>query len=271
MRRRSTGSDSRRPRRWRLGLPRAVQPRDRLLADVAALREAHRALVEPGLLGDRRCRRGRRRSAGGRARRARTSAAASSTGDRARVDAARRARASVSSASQSTSTPDVGARSSRTGAPAISRGACACSARRAGRRRRRRRRGAAARCSDSSPRSSVRLCSSTSQPIAQRRIMVEQRLQRDALGVEQQLVAGVEHAQVAEHLALGRQERRVAALRRRSSASTSLVTWPLRNSLRARAGQRELAALGAVEQRRAPRSARGRRSQVSVVAAMSQA
>ena len=32
---------------------------------------------------------------------------------------------------------------------------------------------------------------------------VEQRLQRDPLGVEQQLVARVEHAEVAEHLALG--------------------------------------------------------------------
>src|SRR5256885_2073194 len=35
-----------------VGLAPVVQARDRLLADVAPLGEAHRALVEPGLLGD---------------------------------------------------------------------------------------------------------------------------------------------------------------------------------------------------------------------------
>ena len=41
---------------------------------------------------------------------------------------------------------------------------------------------------------------------------VEQLLQRDALGIEQQLVAGVEDAQVAEHLALRSEKRGVAAV-----------------------------------------------------------
>ncbi len=40
---------------------------------------------------------------------------------------------------------------------------------------------------------------------------VEQLLQRDALGVEQQFLAGVEDAQIPEHLALGGEERGVAA------------------------------------------------------------
>ena len=40
---------------------------------------------------------------------------------------------------------------------------------------------------------------------------VEQLLERDPLAVEQQLVAGLEHAQIAEHLPLRRQERGVAA------------------------------------------------------------
>ena len=41
---------------------------------------------------------------------------------------------------------------------------------------------------------------------------VEKLLQRDALCVQQQLPGGVENPQVAEHLALRSQERRVAAL-----------------------------------------------------------
>ena len=41
---------------------------------------------------------------------------------------------------------------------------------------------------------------------------LEQRLQREALGVEQPLAGGGEDAQVAQHLALRGQERRVATL-----------------------------------------------------------
>jgi len=37
--------------------------------------------------------------------------------------------------------------------------------------------------------------------------MLKSGCSEDALGVEQQLGAGVEHAQVAEHLPLGREER----------------------------------------------------------------
>ena len=55
-----------------VGLAPVVQARHGLLADVAALREAHRALVEAGLLGDHAARRCPRRSGGGRARRARS-------------------------------------------------------------------------------------------------------------------------------------------------------------------------------------------------------
>src|SRR6185503_10631463 len=40
---------------------------------------------------------------------------------------------------------------------------------------------------------------------------VEQGLQRGALAQEQQFVAGVEYAEVGEHLALGGEQRRVAA------------------------------------------------------------
>ena len=82
--------------------------------------------------------------------------------------------------------------------------------------------------SDSSPRSSVRLCSSRrSRRCAAHH--VEERLERRALGVEQQLLAGA-----------GRAGRRAscpcasAAPRSSrwpgSSASTSLVTWPCRNA-----------------------------------------
>ena len=87
---------------------------------------------------------------------------------------------------------------------------------------------------------------------------VEDRLQRRALGVEQQLGAGVEDAQVAEHLALGREQRRVAAAAS-VEASTSFVTWPLRNAFAPGAGERELAALGAVEQPARLADDRGRR------------
>ena len=51
---------------------------------------------------------------------------------------------------------------------------------------------------------------------------VEELLQRDALAVEQQLVAEVEHAQVALHLALVVEERRVAA---RARARAPRCRW----------------------------------------------
>jgi hypothetical protein len=46
------------------------------------------------------------------------------------------------------------------------------------------------------------LCSSTSKPTLKRRIMSKSAWSADALGVEQDLVVGAQHAQVAEHLAL---------------------------------------------------------------------
>jgi len=79
---------------------------------------------------------------------------------------------------------------------------------------------------------------------------VEQRLQRRALGVEQQLGDGVahgQHAQVAEHLALVRQKRRVAPA---AVAEADDVVGHLAGEKRLRiaAGQREPATLGAVVQ-----------------------
>ena len=50
----ATGSDSLQAAQMAVGLAAVEEPRHRLLADVAALREAHGAGVEPGLLGDRR-------------------------------------------------------------------------------------------------------------------------------------------------------------------------------------------------------------------------
>ena len=80
-----------------------------------------------------------------------------------------------------------------------------------------------------------------------RRIMLNSSWSADALGVEQQLVAGVEDPQVAQHLALGGEERRVAALARGQRLDV-VGDLALEEALGLRAGQRELAALGAVEQ-----------------------
>ena len=75
---------------------------------------------------------------------------------------------------------------------------------------------------------------------------VEQPLEGDAFGVEQQLVAGVEDPQVAEHLPLGREERRVAAGAGGERLDV-VADLALEERLRVRAGEGELAALGAVE------------------------
>jgi hypothetical protein len=71
---------------------------------------------------------------------------------------------------------------------------------------------------------------------------VEQLLQGDSLGVEQQLIARVENPQVAEHLPLRRQERRVAALSR-SQALDVVADLSLQKGLGVRSGQRQLPAL----------------------------
>ena len=76
---------------------------------------------------------------------------------------------------------------------------------------------------------------------------VEELLQRDALGVEQQLVAQVEHPHVAEHLALVREEGGVAAAPRLERLDV-VRDLAVQEVLRLRAGQRELAALGAVDE-----------------------
>jgi len=76
---------------------------------------------------------------------------------------------------------------------------------------------------------------------------VEQRLQRAALGVEPQLVAEVQHAHVALHLALVGQERGVqagAGLQQRDVVGDLAVE----ELLGLRPGERELAALGPVHQ-----------------------
>ena len=82
---------------------------------------------------------------------------------------------------------------------------------------------------------------------------VEQRLQRDALGVEEQLLrrraalADGQDAQVSEHLALVRQERRVAALAR-AQVRELVGHLPVEELDRAGAAESELAPLGAVDQ-----------------------
>ncbi len=75
---------------------------------------------------------------------------------------------------------------------------------------------------------------------------VEQLLQRHPFGVEQQLVAGVEDPQVAEHLSLRGEERRVAAVSGRQRLDV-VGHLALEKGLRVTSGERELAALGAVK------------------------
>jgi hypothetical protein len=76
---------------------------------------------------------------------------------------------------------------------------------------------------------------------------VEHLLQRGALGVEQQLVARPQDAKVAQHLALGSEHGRVAALP--IGQRLDLVAHqPVEKRVRFRTGEGELSALGAVEQ-----------------------
>ncbi len=76
---------------------------------------------------------------------------------------------------------------------------------------------------------------------------VEQRLQRRALGVQQQLGVSVEDAQVAEHLALRREEGGVRAVPGLESDDV-LGHLALEEILGVPAGERELAPLRAIEQ-----------------------
>jgi hypothetical protein len=76
---------------------------------------------------------------------------------------------------------------------------------------------------------------------------VEERLQRQALGVQPQLGAGVDGTQVAEHLALVGQQRREAA-RARLERLDLVGHLAVEELLGLLAGERELAALGAVDE-----------------------
>ena len=102
--------------------------------------------------------------------------------------------------------------------------------------------------SESSACWSVRLCSSASQPTAPRRSVSNSACSADALGVEPELVVGVEHPQVGQHLALVGQQRRVAAAAgdQRLDVVGDLAGEQL---LGLRPRERELAALGAVDER----------------------
>jgi DNA polymerase-3 subunit epsilon len=188
----------------------AEQARDRLLADVAALRERDRALVQAGLLRDHgvvevdpvaRAAALDPQALGGRL--------GDRHGARRRSSAARTA--SSSSASNSRSTP-TSVRIARTG-PASSGGDVAVLP-------------APGSVAPERPRDGARRPAGRQrqQPALERALVqldvvaereaadhVEQLLERHPLGVEQQLGARVEDPQVAEHLALRRQERRVAA------------------------------------------------------------
>ena len=82
--------------------------------------------------------------------------------------------------------------------------------------------------------------------------MVEEPLQRDALAVQEQLAVRVEDPQVAEHLALVREEGGVAAGPRRERLDV-VGDLTVEELLGVGAGQRELAALGAFDQRAAAR------------------
>ena len=203
----------REPRSRRPGEPQPAQvavrpalveePRDGLLADVTALREAHRALVQPGLLGDHRV-----VEVDAVARPARLDAQDLGVGlarsPRRPPPRARRAPAPCRPPPHSTSTPRSVA-ISRTGAPAISAGAFASSS--AGRAPERpRRRGCPARAARAA-RSGACACPAARRSRRARGGSRRRRPAARALHVEQQFVARVEDAQVAEHLALRRQHR----------------------------------------------------------------
>jgi hypothetical protein len=78
--------------------------------------------------------------------------------------------------------------------------------------------------------------------------LVEEGLQGDALAVELELVAEVEHAQVAAHLALGGEQRGVAA-RARDEADDVVGHLAGEELLGFGARERELAPLGSVHER----------------------
>ena len=96
----------------------------------------------------------------------------------------------------------------------------------------------------------MRLCSSTSRAELVAADHVEELLQRHPLAVEQQLVAEVEDPHVAEHLALVGEEGGVAAVARRQ-ADDVVGHLAVQEVLGLRARQRELAALGAIDDERA--------------------
>jgi hypothetical protein len=77
---------------------------------------------------------------------------------------------------------------------------------------------------------------------------VEELLERRALGVDPQLRAGVQHAQVPEHLALVGEERGVAAVPRLERLDV-VRDLAVEEGLRLGPGERELAAFGAVGER----------------------
>ena len=76
---------------------------------------------------------------------------------------------------------------------------------------------------------------------------VEQLLQGDPFGVEQDLLAGVEDPQVGEHLALRREQRRVAAATGQERLHI-VGDLTLQERLGVRADERELAALGTIDE-----------------------
>ena len=185
-----------------------VQPRDRLLADVAALLERDRAGVEPGLLRDHGV--------------VEVGAVARPAGLHA-ADLERRARSPGRRPRRSARRPRPPCRARRRGRRRRGRSRSAAPsrrrpARRGGRARARAARPHPPRGARPAPRataardSRVRLCSSTSRPSLKRRIMLKSSCSVPRSRVEQQLVARVEDPQIAEHLALVRQEGGVAAL-----------------------------------------------------------
>ena len=203
------------PAQMAVGLALVEQPRDGLLADVAALGEAHRALVQRGLLRDRRV---VHVQAEARAPGLDAQDLGGRLGDRdaRRARPAPRVSRSVSAASQSRSTP-TSVRTASASMPSISTG-CVCVLVRVAERLRRRHvatRGrpdqrqqpALARCACAAPRRS-RPCSGGSCRTAPAATSARCRA---AVRARSERAVDREDAQVAEHLALRREERGVAA------------------------------------------------------------
>ena len=223
----------------RLAAP--VQPRDGLLTDVAALREADRAVVEAGLLRDRRVVEVDP-VAGAAGLDADDLGRGLVDGDRAggeqRVAHARGVLGGADDVDPEVGRDEQDRRAAELGAAVGVLGG-----------------GQVARTGDVA---GVR-ADDRQQPLLERALvqlgvpadraaaeMVEERLERRALGEQQELVAGVQDAQVAEHLALVRQQRRVAAGAggERLDVVGDLAVEHLGGLP---AGERELAELGAVE------------------------